>query len=173
MLIRPINESDNKFLSVLLREVLIEMQIPKKGSAYEDPELDNMFSTYQLPRSKYFVVEERGAILGGAGISPLKGGDKDICELQKMYFHKSLRGRGIGDKMIEICNKGHINATDIADALVADLGVPFRDAHMITGKLVAIADRKKIQIHELNIKDFKKVDKRISKNIVNKIIQEN
>ena len=82
MLIRPINESDNKSLSVILREVLIEMQIPKKGSAYEDPELDNMFSTYQLPRSKYFVVEERGAILGGAGISPLKG---------------------IGDKMIEIC----------------------------------------------------------------------
>ena len=72
MLIRPINESDNKPLSVILREVLIEMQIPKKGSAYEDPELDNMFSAYQLPRSEYFVVEERGAILGGAGISPLK-----------------------------------------------------------------------------------------------------
>ena len=47
MLIRPINESDNKSLSVILREVLIEMQIPKKGSAYEDPELDNMFSSYQ------------------------------------------------------------------------------------------------------------------------------
>ena len=76
------------------------------------------------------------------------------------------------DKMLEMCNKGHINATDVADALVADLGVPFRDAHMITGKLVAIADRKKIQIHELNIKDFKKVDKRISKNIVNKITLE-
>ena len=62
-----------------------------------------MFLAYQLPRSKYFVVEEKGAILGGAGISPLKDGDEDICELQKMYFHKSLRGRGIGDKMIHIC----------------------------------------------------------------------
>ena len=103
MLIRPINESDNKSLSVILREVLIEMQIPKKGSAYEDPELDNMFLTYQLPKSKYFVVEERGMVLGGAGISPLKEGDENICELQKMYFHKSLRGRGIGDQMIQIC----------------------------------------------------------------------
>ena len=112
MLIRPINESDNKFLSVILREVLIEMQIPKKGSAYEDPELDNMFSTYQLPRSKYFVVEERGAILGGAGISPLKDGDEDICELQKMYFHKSLRGRGIGDKMIQICKIGRASCRE-------------------------------------------------------------
>ncbi len=103
MLIRPINESDNKPLSVILREVLIEMQIPKKGSAYEDPELDNMFLTYQLPKSKYFVVEERGMVLGGAGISPLKEGDENICELQKMYFHKSLRGRGIGNQMIQIC----------------------------------------------------------------------
>ena len=72
------------------------------------------------------------------------------------------------DKMLEMCNKGHINATDVADALVSELGVPFRDAHMITGKLVAIADKKQKQIHELNIRDFKKVDKRINKNIVNK-----
>ena len=103
MLIRPINQSDSKPLSVILREVLIEMQIPKKGSAYEDPELDDMFKAFQLPRSKYFVVEEDKEILGGAGISPLKDGDTNICELQKMYFHKSLRGRGIGDKMIELC----------------------------------------------------------------------
>jgi len=103
MLIRPINQSDNKPLSVILRDVLIEMQIPKKGSAYEDPELDDMFKAYQLPRSKYFVIEKDGEILGGAGISPLKDGDANICELQKMYFHKSLRGRGIGHKMIQIC----------------------------------------------------------------------
>ena len=57
MLIRSVNQSDNKFLSVILREVLVEMKIPQKGSAYEDPELDNMFEAYQFPRSKYFVVE--------------------------------------------------------------------------------------------------------------------
>ena len=56
------------------------------------------------------------------------------------------------DKMLKMCNKGHINATDVADALVAELGVPFRDAHKITGKLVALADNKKVQIHNLNIK---------------------
>ena len=52
MLIRPINESDNKSLSVILREVLIEMQIPKKGSAYEDPELDNMFFDLSITQVK-------------------------------------------------------------------------------------------------------------------------
>ena len=103
MLIRSVNQSDNKSLSVILRKVLVEMKIPQKGSAYEDPELSNMFEAYQFPRSKYFVVEENKKILGGAGISPLKEGDINICELQKMYFHKTIRGRGIGQKLIEIC----------------------------------------------------------------------
>ena len=103
MLIRSVNQPDNKSLSVILREVLVEMKIPQKGSAYEDPELSNMYEAYQFPRSKYFVVEENKKILGGAGISPLRDGDVNICELQKMYFHKTLRGRGIGQKLIEIC----------------------------------------------------------------------
>ena len=103
MLIRAVNQSDNKYLAVILREVLVEMEIPQKGSAYEDPELDNMYEAYQFSRSEYFVVEEDKKILGGAGISPLKDADINICELQKMYFHKTLRGRGIGQKMIDIC----------------------------------------------------------------------
>ena len=103
MLIRPIIESDNKPLANILREVLIEMNIPKIGSAYEDPEISNMYNSYSSSRSRYFVVEENGKILGGAGINPLRDGRYDVCELQKMYFHKSLRGRGIGDKMIELC----------------------------------------------------------------------
>ena len=103
MLIRPINESDNKHISVILREVLIEMDIPRIGSAYEDPEINNMYESYQSSRSIYFVVEENNKILGGAGVNQLKNGDINICELQKMYFHKSIRGRGIGDKMIELC----------------------------------------------------------------------
>ena len=103
MLIRPINESDNKHIAVILRQVLIEMDIPRKGSAFEDPEIDKMYESYQSNRSIYFVVEENNNILGGAGINPLKDGDSDICELQKMYFHKSLRGRGIGNKIIDLC----------------------------------------------------------------------
>ena len=40
MLIRPIIESDNKPLATILREVLIEMDIPRIGSAFEDPEIE-------------------------------------------------------------------------------------------------------------------------------------
>ena len=49
MLIRSVNQSDNKSLSVILREVLVEMKIPQKGSAYEDPELDNICLLYTSP----------------------------------------------------------------------------------------------------------------------------
>ena len=80
MLIRSINESDNKSLSRILREVLVEMEIPKKGSAYEDPELDKMFEAYQNSRSIYYIIEH-----------------------ENMYFHKSIRGKGLGNKMIDKC----------------------------------------------------------------------
>jgi putative acetyltransferase len=103
MLIRKISQKDNKGLSKVLREVLIEMNIPRVGSAYEDPELDNMFEAYQSNRSIYYVIEENKKILGGAGINPLQGGNKNICELQKMYFHNSMRGKGYGSTMIDMC----------------------------------------------------------------------
>jgi len=103
MLIRSINESDNESLSRILREVLLEMEIPKKGSAYEDPELDKMFEAYQNPRSIYYIIEHENQILGGAGISELKESTSDICELQKMYFLQDIRGKGIGSKLIKMC----------------------------------------------------------------------
>ena len=79
MLIRPINESDNKQIAVILREVLVEMDIPRIGSAYEDPEIDKMYESYQSDRSRYFIVEENNKILGGAGINQLKNGDINIA----------------------------------------------------------------------------------------------
>jgi argininosuccinate lyase len=77
------------------------------------------------------------------------------------------------DNMLKMCNKGHITATDFADALVSELKIPFRDAHRLTGKIVALADKKNVQIHELKIKDYKKIDVRIKANIINKISIEN
>ena len=42
--------------------------------------------------------------------------------------------------------RGHITATDLADWLVRELGLPFRDAHHITGTLVAEADRRETSL---------------------------
>ena len=45
--------------------------------------------------------------------------------------------------------RGHITATDLADWLVRELGLPFREAHHITGSLVAEADRQACALAEL------------------------
>ncbi|MBP2833918.1 GNAT family N-acetyltransferase [Aquimarina sp. U1-2] len=103
IIIRQIEPKDNTAIAQVIRNVLIEMGVPKVGTAYEDKELDMMFETYELPKRSYFVVEENDAILGGAGIAPLQRGDATICELQKMYFLPVARGRGIGSMMIHRC----------------------------------------------------------------------
>ena len=101
--IRQVCKKDNLNLSNVIRKVLTEIGVPKKGTAYSDPELDFMFETYNKKRSIYYVVENNGKICGGAGIAPLNQADYDICELQKMYFLPSIRGIGLGNEMIEKC----------------------------------------------------------------------
>ena len=103
IIIRQILKSDNLNISKVIRQVLIEIGVPKKGTAYSDPELDFMFETYDKKRTIYFVVENSGKICGGAGISHLNEADHNICELQKMYFLPSIRGKGLGHQMIEKC----------------------------------------------------------------------
>lgn len=103
MKIREIENTDNVKLAIVVRKVLIEMGVPKVGTAYADVELDAMFEAYHEDRYVYYVVEQANEILGGAGIAPLKNGDPKVCELQKMYFLPKARGKGLGKKMIQRC----------------------------------------------------------------------
>lgn len=102
-IIRPIRPSDNKYLAALIREVLDELEVPKKGTTYADEELDHMYEAFTRPRAAYFVVEEKGRIIGGAGIIQLRNESADICELQKMYLLPVARGRGVGSKLLQKC----------------------------------------------------------------------
>jgi putative acetyltransferase len=101
--IRLLKEDDNQEVARLIRSVFDEMEIPKVGTAYEDPCLDLMFDEYSKPQSAYFVVESGGEIIGCCGVAPLQNGDTEICELQKMYFLPKARGLGIGSVMMEKC----------------------------------------------------------------------
>jgi putative acetyltransferase len=103
MLLREIKKEDNPQIAAVIREVFVTEDYPKTGTAFEDVQLDFMFETYQNPKSIYFVVEEMGKIIGGAGINQLDNSTENICELQKMYFLQEARGRGIGMQMIQKC----------------------------------------------------------------------
>lgn len=103
VIIRPITLNDNQEIASVIRTVLIEMGVPKVGTAYADKALDEMYETYDVPRASYFVVEQDGKLVGGAGIAQLQNYDGPICELQKMYFLDAIRGTGMGSKMMQSC----------------------------------------------------------------------
>jgi len=50
------------------------------------------------------------------------------------------------DNMLAAAGKGFSTATDLADWLVRELGLPFRDAHHVTGRIVALAEEKGVQL---------------------------
>lgn len=101
--IRAIENYDNAALAFIIRTVMPEFGADGPGFAIHDAEVNNMFAAYTRQRSAYFVVVKDGEVSGGGGIAPLAGGDTTVCELKKMYFLPSLRGQGIGHKIITLC----------------------------------------------------------------------
>ncbi|MEN9708203.1 MAG: Argininosuccinate lyase [Pseudomonadota bacterium] len=65
-------------------------------------------------------------------------------------------------KMKSAAGSGYAIATDLADWLVRALNMPFRDAHHVTGRLVAMAAEHKIPLEKLSLADMQSVDKRIT-----------
>ena len=58
---------------------------------------------------------------------------------------------------------GHSIATDLADTIVKELGISFREAHVIVGEIVLYADKKKTPISALSINELKNIDTRLTK----------
>ncbi|MFA7825144.1 bifunctional helix-turn-helix transcriptional regulator/GNAT family N-acetyltransferase [Aeromonas dhakensis] len=100
--IRPITPADNPAIAAVVRAVSAEYGLTAdKGYGVADPNLDFLHETYLGERSRYWVIEgPDGTILGGGGIAPLAGEEGQVCELQKMYFMPSLRGLGLGRRLV-------------------------------------------------------------------------
>jgi argininosuccinate lyase len=60
---------------------------------------------------------------------------------------------------------GFSTATDLADWLVRVLGMPFRDAHHVTGTLVGMAETKGCDLPDLTLEDMKSVHKHITSEV--------
>lgn len=68
---------------------------------------------------------------------------------------------------------GFATATDLADWLVREKGMAFRDAHHVTGALVALAEKKACALHQLAICDMQSIDKQIDENVYSVLSVEN
>ncbi len=69
------------------------------------------------------------------------------------------------DAMLAAAGSGFSTATDLADWLVRELNMPFRDAHHVTGAIVALAEKKGCGLDGLTIEDLKQVDERINSKV--------
>jgi argininosuccinate lyase len=61
---------------------------------------------------------------------------------------------------------GYATATDLADWLVRTLKMPFREAHHVTGRIVAMAAAENLALDELPLSAMQAVDKRITKDVL-------
>jgi argininosuccinate lyase len=59
--------------------------------------------------------------------------------------------------MKKAAGSGYSTATDLADWLVRQAGLPFRDAHHVTGRVVALAESKKLPLDRLALEDLQAI----------------
>ena len=69
------------------------------------------------------------------------------------------------DRMRQACERGFLTATDLADWLVKHLGLPFRDAHHVTGTLVKMAEDKGKGLSDLSLAEMQSVEPRIGDSV--------
>ncbi len=75
--------------------------------------------------------------------------------------------------MYKMASAGYSTATDLADFLVKDLGLPFRKCHHITGEIVKLAEKKNCDLSDLSLKEMQKIESRITKEIFSVLTVEN
>jgi len=69
------------------------------------------------------------------------------------------------DAMAAAAGSGFSTATDLADWLVREAGLPFRDAHHATGTAVALAEKNGCDLAELDLADLQAINPAITKDV--------
>ena len=68
------------------------------------------------------------------------------------------------DRMRAACARGFLNATELADYLVGK-GLPFREAHHVTGHAVALAEKQGKGLEDLSLAELQQLDARIADDV--------
>ena len=77
------------------------------------------------------------------------------------------------EKMQKSAGVAYATATDLADWLVRELKIPFRDAHHSTEKIVKRANDKGKDLEEVSLKDMQSVEKKINQKVFSVLSVEN
>jgi len=79
----------------------------------------------------------------------------------------------VPERMAALAGAGFSTATDLADWLVRSLGIPFRDAHHVTGRIVSEAEKRGCGLEELPLEVMQAVEPRIHKGVYDVLGVEN
>jgi argininosuccinate lyase len=71
------------------------------------------------------------------------------------------------DKMKTAAGSGYATATDLADWLVRALGMPFRQAHHVTGRIVALAAEAGLDLEQLTLPQLQSIEPTITAEVFN------
>ena len=69
------------------------------------------------------------------------------------------------DRMRALAEAGFSTATDLADWLVREADVPFREAHHITGQAVKLAEKRDCRLADLTLEDLRAIDARLNQGV--------
>jgi adenylosuccinate lyase len=84
----------------------------------------------------------------------------DLCARAMAGMVETIRFKP--DMMQAAAGRGYSTATDLADWLVRELGLPFRQAHHLTGAAVKQAETLGVDLAELSLDQLKALDPRIT-----------
>jgi argininosuccinate lyase len=79
----------------------------------------------------------------------------------------------VPEAMRAAAGRGYSTATDLADWLVRELKMPFRDAHHVTGAIVKAAETKGVDLDQLPLADMQAVEPKITKAVFSVLSVEN
>ena len=90
----------------------------------------------------------------------------DAAELSLLAMAGMIRDLTVdAAAMKDAAAGGHSTATDLADWLVREAGLPFRDAHHATGRIVAAAEAKGVMLADLPLAEMQKIEPKITEKI--------
>ncbi len=99
-MIREITSADNAAIAAIIRKNLEDADLAIPGTAYFDEALDRFSDIYGKDDARYYVYTKEGKVVGGIGFARFLS-SPDTAELQKLYLDDSVKGMGLGYKLIE------------------------------------------------------------------------
>ena len=69
-------------------------------------------------------------------------------------------------RMLELANVGYVTATDLADYLVKNHNMSFREAYKVTASVVNYAEKNKKKLNDLNINELNKIEPKLTKDVL-------